>query len=496
MGQWVNRSMGRRWKAWVAGLSVGLWLLSEQPAQAFNPGNFAPLQALLSFLPQILAFVGAVVALALKRDTWRHLWYQAKAEVRKRRQVLVPAALLGAVALIWGGHWLLTRTGEPVAASVTGPADDWPLFRGNVARTGTAGPPKPALQGKEIWAFREPLDRAPFASSPAVVGGYVYVGADNDTLYCFEARTGRVRWKFTADWEVFCSPAVVHGRVYFGEGLHYVTASTFRCLDAATGKVLWEFPVKSHTESSPAVAEGKVYFGAGDEGLFCVTAAEGKKVWQFKGEHIDTAPLAVNGRVYFGSGYGNSHLYCLDGQTGKVIWKVPVEHAAWGAPALEGQRIYFGLGNGNFERSDPHPYGEVRCLDARTGKELWRRAVGDAVIGAIAVSKGRCYFGSRDGRVYCVRADNGKILWRFRTGGPVVSSPAVAGGYVYLGSRDGKLYCLQARTGQLVWAFNAARKSLGMDAGLVASPAVAEGRVYVGSLNFFFFCLGKGQSVG
>ena len=71
----------------------------------------------------------------------------------------------------------------------------WMNFGGNAARTGNVDGKQGPEYGEEIWRFRESLDRAPFISSAAVVGGCVYVGSDNNHLYCFDAKTGEVIWQ-------------------------------------------------------------------------------------------------------------------------------------------------------------------------------------------------------------------------------------------------------------------------------------------------------------
>ncbi|MFI8930724.1 PQQ-binding-like beta-propeller repeat protein [Streptomyces sp. NPDC053474] len=53
-------------------------------------------------------------------------------------------------------------------------------------------------------------------SSPAVAGGVVYVGSDDDNLYAVDAATGKKRWTFPTGHSVGSSPAVADGVVYFG----------------------------------------------------------------------------------------------------------------------------------------------------------------------------------------------------------------------------------------------------------------------------------------
>jgi outer membrane protein assembly factor BamB len=50
--------------------------------------------------------------------------------------------------------------------------------------------------------------------------------------------------------------------------------------------------------------------------------------------------------------------------------------------------------------------------------------------------------GGWDGNVYCIDASTGANVWTYTTQGHVSSSPAVSGGCVYVGSWDHNVYAL------------------------------------------------------
>jgi outer membrane protein assembly factor BamB len=58
--------------------------------------------------------------------------------------------------------------------------------------------------------------------------------------------------------------------------------------------------------------------------------------------------------------------------------------------------------------------------------------------------------------VQCLEAGTGKPVWRFTAGGPVDSPPTIHEGRVLFGCTDGNVYCLRASDGELVWRFRAA----------------------------------------
>ena len=380
------------------------------------------------------------------------------------------------------------------SSALAAEAPSWPTFHGGPTRRGIANDPSPAPGSKLKWKFREPklLDRRPFASSPAVAGSRVLIGADTYKLYCLDTETGQPHWTFDARWPVFSSPAVWNGRVYVGEGLHDHTDCKLYCLDLATGKLLWSIQTQSHTESSPTVADGRVYFGAGDDGLYCADALTGKVLWQHKGLHDDGGPLVADGRVYAGSGYGFQGIVCLSARDGSPLWKRECPAPVWGAPSLWKGRLYIAIGNGTFTESAEKPYGEVRCMDPATGADFWRfTGVREGVLTSIAISDGSAVFGSRDGACYALGAATGTLRWRTEVGSPILSSPAVAGGRVLFGTDDGKLTCLSLKDGARLWAVDTSDDVLVFlpNASIVSSPAVIGRKVIFGSSNGNVYCL-------
>jgi len=391
--------------------------------------------------------------------------------------------------------YCVLSTAHLASSSAAEPAQEgWPTFRGGPARCGAAGEVRTGPGPTVRWRFHEPqcLDRKPFASSPALAGSRVLIGSDSYRVYCLDLDTGRPHWTFDTHWQVFSSPAVWNGRVYVGEGLHENTDSKLYCLDLGTGKLLWALQTQSHTESSPTVADGKVYFGAGDGGLYCADAVTGKVLWQHKGPHVDGCPLVADGRVYVGSGYDFHGVICLSAGDGSVVWKKGFPAPAWAAPSFAEGRLYMAMGKGTFSETASKPYGEVRCLDPKTGEDFWRFVgVKDAVLGSVAIRDGHAVFGSRDSACYALDAATGGLRWRTEVGSPILSSPAVAAGCVLFGADDGHFACLRLRDGAKLWSLDTSEDGVPFisEPRILSSAAVADGKVVFGSSNGNVYCL-------
>ncbi len=75
------------------------------------------------------------------------------------------------------------------------------------------------------------------------------------------------------------------------------------------------------------------------------------------------------------------------------------------APIIAGGKIYLPVSSKD----------ALVCLDANTGVRLWTFYAEGAVRLAPAVLNGKVIFGSDDGQVYCIQASDGKEIWRYAT---------------------------------------------------------------------------------
>ncbi|NOX53974.1 MAG: PQQ-binding-like beta-propeller repeat protein [Planctomycetes bacterium] len=122
------------------------------------------------------------------------------------------------------------------------------------------------------------------------------------------------------------------------------------------------------------------------------------------------------------------------------------------------------------DRDDARQRDIFRCLDARTGRQLWQlsySAPGDLDYGnspraTPLIHDGRVYLLGAFGDLHCVRLDDGRVLWKrqlireFRselvTWG-LTSSPLLVDGRLIVnpGAETASLVALEASTGKTVW---------------------------------------------
>jgi outer membrane protein assembly factor BamB/serine/threonine protein kinase len=341
----------------------------------------------------------------------------------------------------------------------------------------------------EKWTFQT---EGPVESSPAVVGGVVYVGSIDNNVYALDARSGRKKWVFPTGGRVSSSPAVVDGVIYIGSDDSNVYA-----IDAQLGKQKWAFPTEDSVSSPPAVVDGVVYVGSQDGNVYAIDAQSGKQKWAFQTGNIvhssslgpppgppprPSSPVVVGGVVYIST--TDHNVYAIDAQLGKKKWAFPTGSSVNSSPAVVDGLVYVG----SFDRN-------VYAIDVQSAEKKWtfqtRNSLSSSSSGpppppvssSPAVVGGIVYVGATDHNVYALDAQSGEKKWAFRTGDIVVSSPAIANGLVYVGSFDRNVYAIDAQSGEKKWAFRTGDI-------VHSSPVVVDGVVYVGSFDGDVYAFG------
>jgi outer membrane protein assembly factor BamB len=267
-------------------------------------------------------------------------------------------------------------------------------------------------------------------------------------------------WVYTTGGAITSSPAVSGGYVYVGSADDYLYA-----INATTGALLWKYKTgASIIDSSPAVVNGTVYVGSTDDYLYAINATTGVLVWKFKtGAAIYSSPAVVNGEAYIGS--TDDSVYAVNTGTGAQTWKYATTGAVYSSPAVSNGVVYVGS-------YDDYVY----AINATTGLLSWKYKTGNEVFSSPTISDGILYVGSNDDNVYGLEAITGALLWQFAgtTGAQFQSSPAVFNGVVYIGSSVGYFYALTARNGTMIWDLVSSVSAT------TSTPTIANGVEYIG----------------
>jgi len=292
--------------------------------------------------------------------------------------------------------------------------------------------------GKEVWRFEV---GGAISSAPAFSNGRIYFGQQGgeEHFYCINASDGSLMWKQTLGW-VWASPNISGGKIFIPAVNGYVN-----CLREKDGAILWRHRTNGGAHPCPPVEDGIVYFGSWDRFIYAFAVEDGRLLWKRNvGGGFDSgAPIALDGKLYLPN--GSNTFFCLDARTGKTIWKYTLEKSNLNAsPAIHGKRIFLSVR----ARPGALPMSKIYCLDSETGEFLWEHPGGG--LGGPAVADGKVYFASAsDPFFYCVdEKGNGDgtttCLWKYRMGDRVEEScPAISGGRAFVLSADGYLYAFE-----------------------------------------------------
>lgn len=389
--------------------------------------------------------------------------------------LLASACQSGLAATVAGKPTTAPSTATPVPASASPTPVPSP----------TAGPtPTPGTLRTPSWTF---ATSGEVWSSPTVKDGVVYFGSDDHFLYAVDVATHQLKWKFETGDLVRSRPAIAEGTVYFTSDDNSLYA-----VEAQTGRETWRFdmgkallpraPIPEgwdYMQSSPAVAEGVVYVGAANPNFYAVDAGTGQEKWRFEaGLYVRSSPAVVNGVVYFGDWRGK--VFALDAQTGQEKWNFDTGRPVVPSPTVVDGVVYVGS-------KSPCVY----ALDAQSGQKRWCFSYPSEIAwveSSAAVANGTVYVGSSDWmRLNALDAVTGQLKWYFSTKGDPWCSPAVAEGVVYIGATGGYFYAVDAETGRELWRVKTGpalkTTDVRFDGGVVSSPTVVERVVYFGSLD-------------
>ena len=151
-----------------------------------------------------------------------------------------------------------------------------------------------------------------------------------------------------------------------------------------------------------------------------------------------------DGRIYVSGGFESTSFYALDATTGTIQWATTaLEDNGPTAAIFEDDRVVF-----NTESCT------LFALDAKTGKRLWHRFLGDPTLAQIAVADGLVFSahpaeGGQELSAY--RVKNGAWVWSRYVGSELLAAPVIHGDSVYASTTGGMTYRFERATGKRVW---------------------------------------------
>jgi outer membrane protein assembly factor BamB len=102
-------------------------------------------------------------------------------------------------------------------------------------------------------------------------------------------------------------------------------------------------------------------------------------------------------------------------------------------------------------------FGVVICMNAKTGRDIWRKNLGMPIINAPVVSGGRIFVSTHDNHFYALAESDGRQLWDNQgisdSAGILASTnAAVSGETVIAPYTSGEIFALRVQNGQVGWS--------------------------------------------
>lgn len=135
------------------------------------------------------------------------------------------------------------------------------------------------------------------AASPSLADDMAYFGDYDGTIFGLNIRTKKMAWKIPGNSEsgsVLAVPAVGYNYVVIGNEDKYLY-----CYNALTGKLTWKYRTNGRIVGSAVITKTKVLFTSMDGTVNILGLADGKKLWSFNtGTSISSSPSVILGKFY------------------------------------------------------------------------------------------------------------------------------------------------------------------------------------------------------
>lgn len=304
----------------------------------------------------------------------------------------------------------------------------------------------PEPLGNEMNGYASP--------SPVVEPGRVYVHFGSYGTACLDTVSGDVLWQRT---DLPCrhyrgpgSSPILFGDLLIltmdGVDIQYLVA-----LDKVTGQTVWktdrtadwndlDAEGKPRDEgdlrkaySTPLVVDAggtKQMLSVGAKAVYGYDPVDGRELWKIptRGFSGAASPVYGNGIAYMISGFGRTELLAVrvDGPDGvsedSVIWTTSSSMPRTPSPVLLGDLL--------FTVSDT---GTAVCLEAATGRRVWRKHVRGHYAASLLYADGHIYCFNQDGKATVFKAAREyEALATNVLDGGLMASPAVSGNALIL----------------------------------------------------------------
>ncbi|MEP0861438.1 MAG: PQQ-binding-like beta-propeller repeat protein [Ignavibacterium sp.] len=250
--------------------------------------------------------------------------------------------------------------------------------------------------GKLIWQFKM---NAAVLGSPLIYNNIVYIGSSDNTFRAINLQTGKSIWQFSElNGYVECKPALMDDKIIFGSWDEHLY-----CLNASSGNLIWKWRgdregrFYSPAACTPVISNGIVFIVAPDRQMTAIDIESGKQFWRTgKYQVRETIGISENGDKIFIRTMNDTILALTSSK--ELLEPMWITDCKFGydissAQIIEKDGVIF----------YPTKNGVIYSLDSSNGNILWKHKITNGYVNTItAISKNQIIATDFDGNITCL----------------------------------------------------------------------------------------------
>src|SRR5262249_48934298 len=143
---------------------------------------------------------------------------------------------------------------------------------------------------------------------------------------------------------------------------------------------------------------------------------------------------------------------CLNAKDGKERWRRPVPINPWGGASVADKLVVVVGSSVNYDpKSLKGAKGFIAAFDLASGEPKWQKDIPGGVVGSVAVADGLAVTCATDGKVRAYDLASGERRWINDAKAPLFAPAAVVGGVAYVGDLKGVVHAVGLGDGKEKW---------------------------------------------
>lgn len=273
------------------------------------------------------------------------------------------------------------------------------------------------------------------------------VGDVEGNVYGLNPDHGESLWTFATDGEVTGAPAFfavlstnqsepANSRVTEIRVLQTSQDGSLYCLNAHTGELVWKYETGDQIRCAASIGDGKTFIGGCDGALHVVDLATGEPSREALplGGPTGSTPAIVNNDVYLPIMDGV--VFAFDLQSSDVRWKFE------DPDRLQEYRSSVAVGPDRIIVSSNNKH--VDAIDRKSGERIWRKTLRRRADASPLIAGEDVWIASSDGLLSRFALADGETKWSFESRGKFLAAPAIIGDRLLIADDNGLVRCFAA----------------------------------------------------